>query len=291
MRNLLKTLIASFVLVSLVAVIVLLMFNTRISYLLNFERFFEGNTEALVASNSDIAFESATNISDHATGIFANQDNFPITDLPITNVVLEEVQVYEQQFALADQNGYDRDMKFSNTKSEQPLVAQDYYWGKYINGSAGAKQINSIPVLKPGDRVALLGDNVFQLYASNGYVKPSGYHYASGLCWSSSALGLLQDNANKAFQEKYGVPLFVFNYGDRGPHGHYYATYGGYGYTVFRQNGVPVQDYRFTVNPALADIPELADIKVKIVMTYTDEHPTAAFGQSIGGYIQSNKEF
>jgi hypothetical protein len=54
---------------------------------------------------------------------------------------------------------------------------------------------------------------------------------------------------------------------------------------------VPLQDYRFTVNPVLATMPELADLKLKIVMLATTDHPTASHGQSIGGYILSNKEF
>lgn len=178
-----------------------------------------------------------------------------------------------------------------------PLVAQEYYWGKYENAKAGVQGLNKIPVLTPGDDIEVVTEKYINIKSENGYIQPAyGYYYASGVCWSTTVLGGLMDNANADFQKKYGVNLFVFEYGDRSPHSKWYKTYeqanGGYGYAIYQlSEGNPGLEYRFKVNPELDNIDELKDISLKIVMMSTDSHDKAYEGQSIGGYILSNIEF
>lgn len=190
----------------------------------------------------------------------------------------------------------DEAFKFKNTVVKLPLVKKDYYYGKYTNGKAGAVEINRVPVLKPSDNVGLIRDGYLTLSPRSGYVKPpGGYYYGSGLCWAVSALGQLMDEANKEFQAKYGIPLFVFSGRDRAPHPSYYSTYnnsnGGRGYTVIKIGRNGGQDYRFTINPKLASRSQFKDMRLKIVMTYTNTSTKGMFGQQIGAVLYSNKDF
>ncbi|MCA9383043.1 hypothetical protein KC909_01635 [Candidatus Dojkabacteria bacterium] len=189
------------------------------------------------------------------------------------------------------------DMVYVNSFTELPLYYQDYYWGKYENAAAGADGLNRMPILNAGDEIGVVTDKYINIKSYNGYIQPAyGYYFASGVCWSTTTLGTLMNNANADFQAKYGMDLFVFEYGDRSPHSDWYQTYqpanNGYGYSVYQiSEGVPGLEYRFKVNPEIANVPELADLEVKVVMMYSDTHDTAAYGQSIAGFIASNKEF
>jgi hypothetical protein len=188
----------------------------------------------------------------------------------------------------------DEDMVYHNTFKELPLFPVDYYSGKYTNAVAGVRQLNRMPVMKPGESVSVIGDRYMVITSQNGYVKPPHYVYGSGVCWSTSVLGAMLDDANVAFKAKYGVDLVVYRSGDRAPHGGYYPTYTNnhHGYTVLQKAvGVAVQDYTFRVNPQIKNIPGMADLKIKIVLVNTNKHPTGVYGESIGAYIISNKEF
>ena len=226
-------------------------------------------------------------------GIEARQDNFAVAlDTFDSEINYEEKEEYELVYEVPDFSNLDADMVYRNAFSEEPLFPQDYYYRKFENAVAGVNGVNKMPIIKAGDSYGVIRDKFINIKTWNGYVQPPGYYFASGVCWTSSMLGFLQDNSNKLFREKYGVDLFVFGRGDRGPHPDYYRTYNGRGYTIMQlHEGVPLQDYRFTVNPALKNMPELADIKMKIVMFASTVHPTASHGQSLGGYILSNKEF
>lgn len=186
----------------------------------------------------------------------------------------------------------DSDMVYLNSFTELPLFDSDYYWGKYHNARAGAIQLNRMPIFVPGNSVGIIR-NIY-LNIREGYIKPPGFYNGSGVCWASSTLGAIQDKANADFRAKYGVDLFTFRPGDRTGHGGKYMTYTNnhYGYTVFQQGlGIPGTDYRFTVNPNLKNIEGLSDIKVKIVMLYSETYPNASHGQALAGYVISNKEF
>lgn|GEM_PF-4196630 len=177
-----------------------------------------------------------------------------------------------------------------------PLYPEDYYYGKHINAAAAAKELNSIPLLSPGDRVEIIKDGYLTMATDEGYTKPEGdYYYASGVCWTVSTYGAVMDQANIEFIEMYGIPLFVFNYLDRIPHKKPYRTYTdsnyGYGYTVSIDPSGYVFDYNFTVNPELSNVPELSDIKVDIVMKSVSNHRTAYNGEAIEGYVISNINF
>jgi len=188
----------------------------------------------------------------------------------------------------------DSDMIYHNTLREMPLAPTDWYYQKYTNAVAGVRQINLVPILHSGDTISLINDGYINIKSFAGYVRPPHYVFGSGLCWSTSALGAMLDDANIAFRNKYGMDLVVYSPGDRAPHGGYYLTYtnGHRGYTVLQsQSGRAVQDYRFTVNPRIKLIPGLEDFKMKIVMIYSNTHPSASNGESIGAYIISNKEF
>jgi len=176
-----------------------------------------------------------------------------------------------------------------------PLVSRDYYYGKYINGKAGAQELNNLPILKPGSHISLIRNNYLVIGAGRGYIQPpNGYYYGSGLCWSVSAFGGLMDQANIKFQQKYGMPLFIFNPGDRSPHSEFYQTYlpsnNGRGYTVVKL-GTGGVDYTFTVNPNIANIAGMSDLQVKIVMSWQTNNPNAYAGEAIGAYLLSNKSF
>lgn len=190
----------------------------------------------------------------------------------------------------------DSELVYKKNLIELPLASGDYYYGKYLNAAAAARELNAMGVLKPGDRKAVIGNGYITMSSSRGYVDPGGdFMYASGVCWATSSLGTLMDEVNKEFNLTYGVSLFVFQYGDRLPHPHAYATYRpsnwGYGYSVVKRPGGYNSDYRFTVNPALADDPVLKDIKVKIVMVAREDNPNAFLGQAIGGYVMSNVDW
>ncbi|MBN1915895.1 hypothetical protein JW796_02770 [Candidatus Dojkabacteria bacterium] len=185
--------------------------------------------------------------------------------------------------------------EFNNILVELPLVRNDYYTGKFINAAAGAYQLNKIPVLTPGDRIRVIADGYITFSKNAGYVKAEKpFYYASGVCWSTSTLGKLMDEANINFSRKYGLPLFVFNFGDRVPHNKPAKTYttsnNGYGYAILR-TGNHVQDYSFTVNPEIKNNIDLSDLRLRIVMTTSESNPEGYTGKSIGAYLVSNKEF
>ncbi len=179
---------------------------------------------------------------------------------------------------------------------ELPLKKIDYYAGKYLNARAGVKETQKIPILSPGDRVRLIGDGIITVSPVYGYVKPVGYYYGSGLCWTVSTLGGIIDQANIEFRNKYGMDLFVFRAGDRSPHDKYYSTYApsnhGYGYSVYRvASGKGTVDYTFQVNPELKNHSQLNGIKLKIELSAINNHPTAYNGESISAKLYSNFEF
>lgn len=177
-----------------------------------------------------------------------------------------------------------------------PLYPEDYYYGKHINATAAVKELNKISPLSPGDRVRIIRDGYLTMKAEEGYTKPGGnFVYASGVCWTVSTFGAIMDKANQEFTDTYGLPLFVFGYLDRGPHKKAYRTYTGsnygYGYTVAIDPSGYVFDYSFTINPELSNIPELADIKVDIVMKSVTNHRAGYNGESIEGYVITNLNF
>ncbi|KXK26420.1 MAG: hypothetical protein TR69_WS6001000423 [candidate division WS6 bacterium OLB20] len=232
--------------------------------------------------------------SNESEGVEAQNDNFAVVIEPVvTNYSYEVWEDFEFDYGRQNEIIPDPDMVYKNSFSEQPLVDEDFYQGKFENAAAGVLGLNRMPVLTPGMSIGVVRDRYINIRGNNGYVRPAnGYYFGSGVCWSTSTLGFLLDNANSDFRDRYGLDLFVYGRGDRAPHGDYYETYGGRGYTILQAaEGVPVQDYRFTVNPAISKVPELADLKMKIVMLASDDHASAAYGQSIAGYIVSNKDF
>jgi len=232
-----------------------------------------------------------------------NKQNIDVITYDDLQVVIEDtglggldvLKEYESSYGNIDASNIkvDSDMKYHNSFYELPLYPEDYYWRKYENAVAGVIQLNTMPILHAGDRISVIGDVYINIKAYNGYLKPGyGYGFASGVCWSTSALGLMMDEANKDFETTYQIPLFVFGRYDRAPHSHHYRTYHGGGYTILQKHtGVAVQDYKFTVNPNIANHPDLKDFKLKIVMIATNSHKTATYGQSIGSFIISNYEF
>ncbi len=190
----------------------------------------------------------------------------------------------------------EKDLIYSKYLTELPLVSYDYYYGKHINATAAANEINYIKVLEPGDRISLIGHGYLTMSSVRGYADPGGdYMYASGVCWATSALGAMMDEINKVFNQKYGKSLFLFYPGDRLPHDKSYQTYRnsnyGYGYTVVKVPGGISTDYSFTVNPSLRYDPAFKDLRIKIVMVSTSENENAFLGRSIGGYVKSNVDF
>jgi hypothetical protein len=176
-----------------------------------------------------------------------------------------------------------------------PLKRQDYYWGKFQNGKAGAREINRVPVLTPGKKVSLIGNGYITLSPSKGYVRPyNGYYYGSGLCWSTSLFGAVMDKANARFIKRFKVPLFVFKPRNRAPHSTWYSTYSksnnGYGYSVLKSR-YGGQDYTFQVNPQLKRNWKLKKLKIKIVMVANPKSKRAYKGQMLYGFILSNIKF
>ena len=224
-------------------------------------------------------------------GTAALNDKFSVTEFSI----FEIDQQYSELGQVLGETTIPENLTFKGVQVDYPLTPEDYYYGKYENGKAGADEINKVPVLRPGDRVRLIRDGYITLYRGKGFVMPGkGYYYGSGLCWSISVVGGLMDDANSEFQAKWGIPLFVFQPGDKAGHKKTYSTYAAsnnaYGYSVIKLRHGGGQDYSFTVNPEISNIPELRDLELKLVMTSTDTHETASYGQSIGGYILSNKD-
>ncbi len=169
---------------------------------------------------------------------------------------------------------------------ELPLYSQDYYYGKYINAKVATNEINTIPILFPGDRVEIIGDGYLTFGRSLGYIDPGdGFYYASGVCWTTSTLGMLMDEANKKFVREYGLPLFTFDKYDRFAHNTQYKTYTGsnnqWGYAVTKLPDGKVFDYKFTVNPELSEYKELKNIRLKIEMEGREDHASAYKGQVI----------
>lgn len=190
----------------------------------------------------------------------------------------------------------DVDLRYKKLLVEVPLVRCDYYYGKHINATAGVNEVNRMPVLEPGDSIGLINDGYLTLLGNKGYVSPgSDFMYASGVCWTTSTLGFLMDEANKTFSRKYEIPLFTFNSGDRLPHPESYATYRntnyGYGYSVVKIPNGSSLDFRFTVNPELANNPRFKNLELKIVMISSIDNENAFMGQSIGAYIKTNINF
>ena len=186
----------------------------------------------------------------------------------------------------------DSDLAYKTAFLELPLIGRDYYLGKYENAVAGTVGINKIPPVKPGEKVGIVRQKFINIKAWNGYIQAPARYFGSGVCWSTSALGLMMDKSNAQFKNKYGLDLFVYKAWDRAPHPDYYETYKGNGYTILQlSEGNPLQDYTFTVNPAIKEIPDLAGLKIKLVMLHRSDHKTASHGQSIAGYLLPNKEF
>lgn len=193
--------------------------------------------------------------------------------------------------------GVQTDATISNQylSTENPLQPSDYYGGKYTNAKAAANELNTMPALKVGDKYSVLGSKIITIKSNKGYVRSDYEYFGSGVCWTVSVFGYLMDRANVEFRKKYGVDMFVFPAG-RSPHGHTYDTYryinGGRGYTIFNSPDPKRRtDYTFQLNPKIAEIEQLSDLQVKIVMTATSSNPKAYRGQSIGGYILTNKNF
>jgi hypothetical protein len=256
----------------------------------------------LASNKPRYASLNVLSFNDPGVEIEAVDGQINISPKPVSANVLtiDQVEGFEMIYGRQDLNalsGGQADMVYINSFTELPLVRKDYYWGKYENGLAGVNGLNRMPVFKPGDGLGVIASQYINVKSYNGYIQPkNGYYFGSGLCWSTSELGYLMDQANADFQAKYGIALFTFKRGDRAPHSSFYKSYlpsnRGYGYTVMQKSaGVPVQDYRFPITPALKNREDLKDIKVKIVMLASTTHPTAHAGQSIGGYVLSNVDF
>jgi hypothetical protein len=176
-----------------------------------------------------------------------------------------------------------------------PLKKEDYYWGKFENGSAGAKELNKIGTLIPGDRVEVIGDGYITLNKSAGYVQPRGHYYASGLCWSISAMGGMMDQVNKQFRVEYGMDLFIFKPGDRYGHSVNYSTYkpsnNGWGYTVSKiMDGVGQPDYKFQINPDVKNLPGFSDLELNMQLGSSSNTKGAYKGQMIYANLLANKQ-
>lgn len=243
-----------------------------------------------VSIDTNDAIQTETFEDDIIVGSEAYKDQFPVTSEDIPDSFDESKVIYPSSVL-----GFDSEqVPYIYTSMGFPLARQDYYYGKYKNAKAGTYELNNIPVLKPGDKISILGDGYLTINWRQGYIRPEeGYLFGSGVCWTVSAFGAIMDKANHKFNEKYGLPLFVFESSDRGRHSHYYETYKssnrGYGYSVY--NAPNGQDYTFRVNPDLKDHRTLSNIRIKIILTATDNHPTAYKGQSINVAIHSNLHY
>lgn len=189
----------------------------------------------------------------------------------------------------------DPSLKFNKHLVEIPLVRPDYYYGKHINATAAVAEINQTAPLTPGESISLINDGFLTMSSARGYISPgTGFLHASGVCWSTSTLGLMMDEANKNFENKYGLDLFVFQPGDRLPHPAKYATYAdsndGWGYAVVKsyKGG---KDFTFTINPEIENNSRLKNLKVEVVMISREDNKEAFLGQSIGAYLRTNVDF
>jgi hypothetical protein len=227
------------------------------------------------------------------SSIMSNNSNYiAVTQSPFLNSNFEKLAYYSE----TDLSNIrvDSDMVYKNTFKELPLYAVDYYYNKYTNAVAGVRQLNTMPIMTPGTSIGIIRNLYLVIIPKYGYVRPPHYVYGSGVCWTTSTLGAMMDDANVAFKKKYGVDLFIYRSGDRAPHGGFYPTYtnGQHGYTILQSGiGNPAQDYRINVNPAISRIPGLSDLKIKFVLLNSSKHPKGAYGESIAAYLISNKEF
>lgn len=210
-------------------------------------------------------------------------------------VVRGDHEQIEEPDVLGDQD--DNDLIYKKHLVELPLFAGDHYYGKHINAAAATRELNRIPILEPGDHVEVINQGYLTMHSSMGYVRPpyAGFLYASGVCWSTSTLGTLMDEVNKEFALEYGEPLFVFSAYDRLPHNHAYTTYKdsnyGFGYTVVKSVWGGGTDYKFTVNPKLSEFPQFKNLRLKIVMSASEDHENAYLGHSIEAHIRTNIDF
>jgi hypothetical protein len=246
---------------------------------------YANNTAALL-------FEDDTRFS-YFSSISTNTSNYiAVTQSPFLNASYEKLAYYSETDLSSIR--VDSDMVYKNSFREMPLHPTDYYYNKYTNAVAGVKQLNTMPIMTPGTSIGIIRNMYLVIIPKYGYVRPPHYVYGSGVCWTTSAMGAMMDEANDAFKKKYGIDLFIYRSGDRAPHGGIYLTYtnGNHGYTVLQSGiGNPAQDYRINVNPAISKIPGLSDLKIKLVLLNSSKHPTGAYGESIAAYIVSNKQF
>lgn len=220
-------------------------------------------------------------------GAEAFKDKFPI--------IMGDEKRLKETNVLGDKD--DNSLTYRKHLVELPLYAGDHYYGKHINAAAAASELNTMPILEPGDTINVITDGYLTMHRSKGYIQPPypGFLYASGVCWSTSTLGTLMDEANKEFSLKYGIPLFVFGAYDRSPHNHSYYTYRdsnyGYGYTVVKHVNGASTDYSFAINPELKKLPKFKNLKLKIVMSASTNHETGYLGHSIEAHIKTNINF
>lgn len=253
---------------------------------------YHANNSVVLTDIDNTAEPDDTASADLVAGEDAAADNFAVIEADLIDAPVAANLTDDLPKVLGTTAG--SEIIYTNVIYELPLTKKDYYYRKYENGRAGANEINRIPVLYVGQKTKLIAGGYITVSRSRGYLQPPGYTFASGLCWSTSALGGMMDVANSQFKAKYGLDLFTFDRGDRAPHSHYYSTYApsnrGRGYTVIKlkKGG---QDFGFRINPALANKPDLKDIKVDIEMMARTNHPQAYKGQSIGAILKTNKQF
>jgi len=234
-----------------------------------------------------------------------------VTPAPGENAYYDQFPVYEGDMAdleiAADdeENPLDNDVAGTTANKlspeykllvyNQPLTREDYYWGKHINATAGGNEISRMRVLKPGDKISLIGSGYITLGRNKGYVAPGrGYYYGSGLCWSVSTLGGMMDQANAKFKKKYGINLFIYQGGWRRGHSHRYSTYmtsnNGWGYTVAKIGGRGSPDYSFQVNPQINNIPSLRGVHILLRVSGVGGMKGAYKGQGMVAALYSDKK-
>lgn len=230
--------------------------------------------------------DSSNTLPDTFASEMTDMDNFPVTD---------QTEAQLQSVTPLSANDYSEASAFPFKYYELnfPLKPVDYYWGKWENAKAGAGELNRMPDLGPGDRIQVINKGFITMSPARGYIRPqNGYYFASGVCWATSTLGGFMDKANWYFMQKWHIQLFTYNRGDRVGHPHNYPTYadanGGYGYTIFKSGNRGAPDYGFNINPALKNNPYLKNLRVKIVMTWSNSFPDASHGQNIGAYLLTN---
>lgn len=245
---------------------------------------------ANIADQAYSLVETGNDATNDFFPIYVNEDNPANTTPPIADPgLLGQKNV----LGVGIKNLKNRGFKYKLGKVSLPLYKEDYYWGKFYNGRAGVNELNNMPVLKPGNKISIIGNGYITLSPTRGYVRPGGgFYYASGVCWSVSVLGAIMDNANKEFEEEYGMSLFLFQNRDRAPHSHWYKTYkksnNGRGYTILKKS-YGGQDYTFKVNPAVRTIPGFKNARFKVVLWSKSNEKRAYRGEVLGGYVLSNK--